>query len=259
MTSLGNRMIGAAKLDAATYEEVEADTGATGQAALVVFLASVAAGFGMLRSAGLPGLVVAAVVSLVAWYAWALVTYLVGTRLLRGPRTDADVGQLLRTIGFSAAPGILRVLGIVPGIGGVVDLVAGVWMLVAMVVAVRHALDYESTGRAVAVCLVGFVVYLVAVFVLTVTVVTALGLGAPPSRADLLPLLPHALTVPADSRAHAAGLQLGGASRGCMRIAPSSRIVSPLSIAFSMMWQASAAYSSGRPRRDGKGTCFPRD
>jgi hypothetical protein len=166
MASLTERMLGAAKLDPATYEEVEADATATPQAMLVVVLANLAAGVGVLREVGLGGLLVATLVSLIGWYVWAFVTYFVGTRFLAGPKTEADMGQLLRTIGFSASPGLIRVLGIIPGVNAVVTFIAAVWMLVAMVIAVRQALDYDSTGRAVAVCLVGFVCYIVVGIVL---------------------------------------------------------------------------------------------
>jgi hypothetical protein len=166
MASLTERMLGAAKLDAATYEEVEADTTATPQAMLVVVLANLAAGIGALRELGFAGLLVTTLIALIGWYAWAFVVYLVGTRFLPGPRTQADVGQLLRTLGFSAAPGLIRVLGIVPGLNWLVSLVAALWMLAAMVVAVRQALDYEGTGRAVVVCLIGFAVYIVVAAVL---------------------------------------------------------------------------------------------
>jgi hypothetical protein len=178
MTSLTERVLGAAKLDARVYEEVEADTRATGQAMLVVVAANLAAGVGVAREMGLAGMVLTTLVALAGWYVWALVTYLVGTRLLPGAETQADLGQLLRTLGFAASPGLIRVLGIVPGLGGVVALLAAVWMLVAMVVAVRQALDYDSTPRAIGVCLIGFVVYAVAVFLLTVVLATALGVGA---------------------------------------------------------------------------------
>jgi hypothetical protein len=154
-------MVGAAKLDPATYEEVEADQTATPQAMLVVVLANLAAGVGALRLVGFGGLLVATLISLVGWYVWAFVTYFVGTRFLPGPKTEADMGQLLRTLGFSASPGLIRVLGIIPAIAPLVSLLAAVWMLVAMVVAVRQALDYENTGRAVAVCLIGFACYIV--------------------------------------------------------------------------------------------------
>jgi hypothetical protein len=167
MTGLVDRMIGAAKLQAATYEEVEGDPQATGQAALVVALASVAAGVSALDEAGMRGLVLGTIVNLIGWVVWAGVTCLVGTRVLPGPRTRADLGQLLRTIGFSSAPGVLNVAGVIPGVGPVVALVVSLWMLAAMVVAVRQALDYDSTWRAVAVCVIGFLGYAVAVFVLT--------------------------------------------------------------------------------------------
>ena len=178
MASLTQRMLGAAKLDAATYEEVEADTTATPQALLVVILASVAAGFGELRAIGIGGLLIAALVSLLGWYVWAFITYFVGTRFLPGPKTQADMGQLLRTLGFSAAPGLLRVLGIVPGLFMLVYFVATLWMLVTMVVAVRQALDYDSTGRAIAVCVIGFVFNLVVIFILSRLLGVPLG-GAP--------------------------------------------------------------------------------
>ena len=158
MASLVGRMIRAAKLDVGLYEEVEADTGATGQAMLVVVLSSVAAGIGSVGGAGLKGLLLGALSALAAWYIWAFLTYFIGTRLLPESQTEADVGQLLRTTGFSSSPGLLRILGILPGLTGIVFLGCAVWMLVAMVIAVRQALDYHGTGRAIAVCLIGWVV-----------------------------------------------------------------------------------------------------
>ena len=154
MKSFIERMIGAAKLDVHTYEEVEADTGATTQALAVVVLASIALGIGSVNAGG--GLLGGALAALVGWVVWASIVYLIGTKLLPEPQTRSDVGELLRTTGFSASPGLLRVLGFVPGLGQLIIVAASIWMLVAMVVAVRQALDYSSTGRAVAVCLIGW-------------------------------------------------------------------------------------------------------
>lgn len=180
MASFGARLIGAAKLDAATYEEVEHDKGATGQAAAVVILSSVAGGIAVWDDLGVDGLIGGGIGSLVGWFVWAFVTYVVGTRLLPGPDTEADTGQLLRTLGFSSSPGLLQVFGIVPVIGGIVQWIASFWMLAAMVVAVRQALDYESTWRAIAVCIFGFIAYLVAMFSLAALIVALSG-GAPSS------------------------------------------------------------------------------
>jgi len=160
MSSFGARLLGAARLDAATYEEVEADRSANLQAMTVVLLASLAAGIGSIRTDGVSGLVFHAVTALVAWGVWAAVTYFLGVHLLPEPETRADVGELLRTIGFSSSPGLLRVLGNLPLLSLPISLLAEAWMLVAMVVAVRQALDYRSTLRAVAVCLIGFLVYM---------------------------------------------------------------------------------------------------
>ena len=154
MKSFIERMIGAAKLDVHTYEEVETDTGATTQALAVVVLASIALGIGSVNAGG--GLLGGALAALVGWVVWASIVYLIGTKLLPEPQTRSDVGELLRTTGFSASPGLLRALGFVPGLGQLIIVAASIWMLVAMVVAVRQALDYSSTGRAVAVCLIGW-------------------------------------------------------------------------------------------------------
>lgn len=161
-----NRMMRAAKLDVNLYEEVEADKTAMGQAVTVVILSSVAAGLGGIAKAGMGGLVVGAVAALVGWLIWAYLTYLIGTKLLPEPQTKADYGELLRTIGFSSSPGIIRVLGIIPGLFWIVSTVASVWMLVAMVIAVRQALDYSNTLRAVGVCAIGWVIQILIMSVL---------------------------------------------------------------------------------------------
>jgi len=158
MPSMVNRMIRAAKLDIHLYEEVEADRGALGQAMGVVVLSSVAGGIGGGALRGLSGVLLATIGALIGWFIWAGLTYLIGTKILPEPQTRADLGELLRTIGFSSSPGIIRLLGLIPGLGAAVFLISSIWMLVAMVIAVRQALDYRSTLRAVGVCLIGWVI-----------------------------------------------------------------------------------------------------
>ncbi len=168
MTTFGERIIRAAKLDAQLYEEVEADTGAMRQAMGVVVLSSMAAGVGSVASGGLGGILVGTIAALIGWYVWAYLTYFIGTKFLPEPQTEADLGELLRTIGFSSSPGLIRVFGIIPGLAQPLFLVASIWMLVAMVIAVRQALDYESTPRAVAVCAIGWIVQLILVLLVFV-------------------------------------------------------------------------------------------
>jgi hypothetical protein len=156
-----DRMIRAAKLDVNLYEEVEADKSALGQAMAVVIISSIAAGLGSISQVGLGGIFMGTIMALVGWYIWAYLTYLIGTKLLPEPQTSADQGELLRTIGFSSSPGLIRVLGIIPGIGGLLFFVASIWMLVAMVIAVRQALDYSGTLRAVGVCAIGWIIQVI--------------------------------------------------------------------------------------------------
>jgi hypothetical protein len=163
-----DRIVRSAKLDANVYEEVEADTKALGQAIGVVVLSSIAAGIGALERGGLSGIFVGTVSALIGWFVWAYLTYIIGTKLLKEPQTSATYGELLRTIGFSSSPGFIRVLGIIPGLMGIVFLVAALWMLVAMVIAVRQALDYTSTFRAVGVCVIGWIIQLGILFMISI-------------------------------------------------------------------------------------------
>lgn len=166
MGKLTDRMLRAAKLDPHLYEEVEADTTAMNQAMLVVVLSSVAAGIGSAGMTGRPNLILSTIGALIGWYLWAFMTYWIGTKLLPEKETRTDYGQMLRTIGFSSAPGILRVLGIIPFLTNLVFMVTGIWMLVAMIIAVRQALDYQSTARAVGVCAIGWLVQMLFIGIL---------------------------------------------------------------------------------------------
>jgi hypothetical protein len=149
MTTFLNRVTGAALLRPAIYEEVEADCSATMQAMGVVALSSLAAGVGALgvASTRVTALAGISLLAFAVWGIWALLTLQIGARVFPAPRTQADMGQLLRTIGFATAPGILRIAGVIPSTTTVVFSVTAIWMLMAMIVAIRQALDYTSTAR----------------------------------------------------------------------------------------------------------------
>ena len=170
MTNFLLRLAGAATLDPRTYEDVEADQMATLQALAVILLASFAAGIGASgwRSEVASVLTVsafAATIALVAWICWALVTFEIGSRLFPESQTRADVGQLLRTLGFSAAPGLFLVFGAFPGLTTPVFVLTAAWLLAAMVIALRQALDYTSLLRAVGVCSLGWLLTLAFILV----------------------------------------------------------------------------------------------
>lgn len=169
MDSLGNRIVRASKLEAQFYEEVEADRSTLPQAILIVVLSSLAAGLATITEYGFLGLMVGTLAALASWYVWAFLTYIIGTRLMPEPQTKADHGELLRTLGYASAPGLIRIVGIIPGLQAISFFVAAVWMLAATIVAVRQALDYQSTWRAVGVCLMGWLIQL-AIFIVLAAV-----------------------------------------------------------------------------------------
>jgi len=152
-----NRIIRAAMLDSNLYEEVEADKSSQGQAMAIVVLASIAAGIGLYKTGGFSGIITGTMASLISWYVWAYLTYFIGTKFLPEPQTEADLGELLRTIGFASSPGLLRVFYFIPGVGVMIYSISSLWMLVAMIIAVRQALDYNSTLRAIGVCMIGYI------------------------------------------------------------------------------------------------------
>jgi hypothetical protein len=113
----------------------------------------------MFRTGGLVGLVVGIPVSIGLWVLWAWITYLIGTTILKTSETEANWGQLARTLGFAQSPGVLKVFGFIPSIGLLFFSIASIWQLVAMVIAIRQALEFTSTWRAVGVAIVGFIPY----------------------------------------------------------------------------------------------------
>lgn len=155
------RMVGAALLDVNTYEEVEADTNATAQAGAVVALTAVAAAIGQL-SLGPVAMVGNALATLVHWIVWAGITYVVGDKIFGG---TATWGELLRTLGFAKAPGVLAAVAFIPLVGALVHVAIAPWLLVTGVVAIRQALDF-STGKAVLTALIGLIPYWVALAIL---------------------------------------------------------------------------------------------
>ena len=155
-----SRLIRASKLQPSLYEEVEADSSALSHAVAVIIISSIAAGLGSVDRIDPLELLSGTVGALGGWFLWALLTLLIGAKLFPEPQTQADYGQLLRTIGFSSSPGIIRVLGVVAAIREPIFLIASIWMLIAMIIAIRQALDYTSTLRAVLVAFAGWVIQL---------------------------------------------------------------------------------------------------
>ena len=153
-----NRIIRACKLDVNLYEEVEADTSATTQAAIVVVLSIVALGVGSFFTYGSFNVLIPTLAALAGWFITSLLIYFVGAKLFPEENTQSNLGELLRTIGFSYSPGLIRVFGFNQDLLVLTFYGSGIWSLIAMIIATRQALDYKSTWRAIG------VVFIVALF-----------------------------------------------------------------------------------------------
>ena len=162
-----NRVFRAIKIDIDLYEEVEVDKSATIQAGMVVVLSSLAAGVGAIHL-GASNLLLAPLLSLLSWYVWAYIIYFVGVKIFPDPETKSDHGELLRTIGFSSAPGIIRVFGFTPTLMTVTFIGSAFWMLACMVVAVKSALDYKSMWKAFGVVVFAWVIQAFSLFLILV-------------------------------------------------------------------------------------------
>jgi hypothetical protein len=169
---LSERMIAAALLDIDTYEEVEHDTTATGQAAIVVGMVALCAALGDIGHGG-QGAISALLSAYVGWLIWAGVTYVIGEKILGG---TATWGELLRTLGFAQAPGVFLVAGVVPVLGALVKVVVVVWLLVTGVVAIRQALDF-STGKALLTAFLGMMSYIMVALFFAVILGVGVGIG----------------------------------------------------------------------------------
>ena len=161
MGSLPERMIGAMKGDARTFQEIEADPNALGQAITVIVIAGVAALIGNIFRAGIAAGILSMVLSLIGYAVWTVMIVLVGTKLLPEPTTKASFAEGFRVIGFTASPGVFNILAIIPFLGPLLSFLIAIWMLIISVIAVKEVLDYSSIGRALAVCAIVFVIYLV--------------------------------------------------------------------------------------------------
>lgn len=156
--TFGERVLGAMQLDARAFDDVEHDPGAMGQAIGVIALAAVSGGIGNVWYGGVSGIIIGVLTALIGYVVWALIIWLVGTKVMPDPQTSTDFPETFRVIGFAAAPGLFGVITIIPILGWLLMLLISLWTIAAMVIAVRTVLDYTETWKAIVVVLIGFVV-----------------------------------------------------------------------------------------------------
>ena len=167
MASFGERVVGAMKLDPNTFEEIERDETAMGQAVGVIALAAVSTGIGWIFYGGVTGIVKGVILQLIGYGVWAGIVWIVGTKVMPDPETKADFVETFRVVAFAAAPGVLGIVTIIPILGWLLSMVLWLWAIAAMVVAVKSVLDYSNIGKAVIVVVIGFIINICVTFMLS--------------------------------------------------------------------------------------------
>ena len=158
MSRFLNRFFRAAKLDVGLYQEIVEDGRTMNQALIVMFIYCMASAYGTFGRTGATGINIGMITTLLGWYVWAFSTYIVGARFVPETQTKPDRKAIIRVLGFASAPGVLRVLGFMEGLGIAIILIAATWMVAAATVGVKQALSYESTSRALGVCIIGLII-----------------------------------------------------------------------------------------------------
>jgi hypothetical protein len=184
--TFGQRVVGALKLDPNTFEDIERDPTAMGQAIGVIALAALAGSLGQIWRLGFGTMLMSVVMALILYVVWAVAVWLAGTKLMPDPATKADFPETFRVIAFAAAPGLLGVVSIIPILGWLLMFlvipISWLWSMAAMVVAVRQVLDYTETFKAVIVVIIGFVVGLVCWGILAMMSIGVAFMGGAMSR-----------------------------------------------------------------------------
>jgi hypothetical protein len=174
------RFFRAARLDASFYQEVAAEPLLLNQAWITVLLYAMLASWGSFGRAGAIGSNIGMISTLVGWYLWAFSSYFVATRLFRGGSAEtqrADRKAVIRGMGFACAPGVIRLLGIIPGLGIAVLVLSSIWMIVAATIAIKAALNFENTTHAAGACIIGWIIGAIAQGLLMVVLFSVFGVS----------------------------------------------------------------------------------
>ena len=175
-----NRFLGAAMLDVKLYQEVAAEPRFLNQAWITVLIYAMLASWGSFGRAGAVGSNIGLITAVIGWYVWAFSTYYCATKWFRETPIEADRGNrktVIRVMGFACAPGAIRILGLLPGLGILALVVSSIWMIAAATVAVKVALQFESTARAAGACVIGWIFGAITQGLLLVTLFQVFGIS----------------------------------------------------------------------------------
>ena len=175
-----NRIFRAARLDVSLYQEVVAEPALLNQAWITVLLYAMLAAWGSFGRAGAVASNIGMISALIGWYIWAFSSYFIATRFFGGGSAEtqrADRKAVIRAMGFACAPGVIRLLGMIPGLGIAVLVLSSIWMIVAATIGIKAALNFESTASAAGACIIGWVIGAIAQGLLLVMLLSVFGVS----------------------------------------------------------------------------------
>ena len=147
MKILFARMLRAIKLDRNFFGEVAADPTLQAHSVWTVAIFAMATSFGFFGAVGGVAVNIALITTMLSWYIWAFSIFYIGSRLLGEKGESADRKTVIRVVAFAAAPGLIRVLAIIPKTAIVLMVVSSVWILAAAVVGLKQVFTRTATAK----------------------------------------------------------------------------------------------------------------
>lgn len=181
MKALFNRMLRAIKLDRHLFEEIVSDPSIQGQSIWAVAIYAMATGFGTFSMIGGTAVNIGLLSAMIAWYVWAFSLFYFGTRFLGGRTTSVDRKTIMRVTAFACAPGIFRLLGIIPKTTTIVFIVTSLWILIAAVIGLKAVFSESHSSKLAALTIVTWVAATIFQLILIVTLLSVFGVGNSPS------------------------------------------------------------------------------
>ena len=93
------------------------------------------------------------------WILWTFGCYFIGINLLSTSSKHASFGELSRATGFAQTPNLVILLGLLPFFDlNTMLLIGSIWWFMAMMVAIKYVLKYESLYNTIFLTLAGFLI-----------------------------------------------------------------------------------------------------
>ena len=180
MKPIFKRMQRAIMLDQTLFDEIVADPSIQGQSVWVVAIFAMTTAFGTFSMISGTAVNIGLITTIITWYIWAFSVFYVGTRIL-GPMSEgSDRKTIMRVVAFASAPGVIRLLGVIPKITMIILAISSIWILIAAVMGLKKVFVQATTAKITMVCVGSW--FAASLFQAIILVVLLAVFGAPEPR-----------------------------------------------------------------------------